>query len=330
MSRKFWLPYTLAIMLLTLLMAEIFRPLAFTPSYAQGDCRTFPETGKQVCGRFLQYWLGAGGLAQQGLPISNEFTEVSDLNGKSYTVQYFERAEFEKHPENQAPYDVLLSQLGKFQFNRKYPNGEPGQSSPPVQPTPTTAASGPKLEVIDYQIVKNSTGDSGSVYGYIKNTGSVELGGIQIVGSFKDAAGKLVGTDSDNAAVLKSGEIWPFELYKGTNFTTVDLQLTSRPATQSDKRFSYRDYQVNDSNIVPPGDYSHAKVVGTVKNIGSLTGNLIEVLVLVTDNDGKTLTVEYTFTEIDELPPGATSPFEISLGIDDVPKYQVFVESFTK
>ncbi|MFL5735444.1 MAG: alpha/beta fold hydrolase, partial [Chloroflexia bacterium] len=38
-----------------------------------------------------------------------------DLNGKPYTVQYFERAVFELHPENAAPYDVLLSQLGTFQ-----------------------------------------------------------------------------------------------------------------------------------------------------------------------------------------------------------------------
>ena len=54
------------------------------------------------------------------LPISDEFTEVSDLNGKPYTVQYFERAVFEYHPENEAPNDVLLSQLGTFQYKARY------------------------------------------------------------------------------------------------------------------------------------------------------------------------------------------------------------------
>ena len=34
---------------------------------------------------------------------------MSDLDGKSYTVQYFERAVFELHPENQPPFNVLLS-----------------------------------------------------------------------------------------------------------------------------------------------------------------------------------------------------------------------------
>jgi hypothetical protein len=64
-------------------------------------------------------------VAQQGYPISDDFQEVSDLDGKTYTVQYFERAVFEYHPENQQPYDVLLSQLGTLQFRRKYPTGDP-------------------------------------------------------------------------------------------------------------------------------------------------------------------------------------------------------------
>ncbi|MDQ6694822.1 MAG: alkaline phosphatase family protein [Chloroflexota bacterium] len=80
-----------------------------------------PQTGHKVGGLFLDYWQQHGGLAQQGYPITDEFTEVSDLNGKPYTVQYFERAVFEYHPENSAPFNVLLSQLGTFQNKAKYP-----------------------------------------------------------------------------------------------------------------------------------------------------------------------------------------------------------------
>ncbi len=89
--------------------------------------RYFPETKHTVSGIFLKYWNEHGGLPQQGYPLSEEFTEVSDLNGLPYTVQYFERAVFEKHPENRPPYDVLLSQLGTFQYRKKYPNGAPNQ-----------------------------------------------------------------------------------------------------------------------------------------------------------------------------------------------------------
>src|SRR5438874_1857332 len=97
--------------------------IKFAPAEAQGGSRYFPETGHTVQGRFLEYWTTNGGLAQQGYPLTDEFQEVSDLDGKPYIVQYFERAVFEKHPENARPYDVLLSQLGTFQYKRKYPNG---------------------------------------------------------------------------------------------------------------------------------------------------------------------------------------------------------------
>ncbi|HEY0068922.1 MAG TPA: erythromycin esterase family protein [Chloroflexia bacterium] len=102
-----------------------------TPARAivtQQDSHTFPETGKTVKGRFLQYWQQNGGLAQQGYPISEEMQERSDTDGKTYTVQYFERAVFELHPENQMPYDVLLSLLGTFEYKRKYSDEDaPGQ-----------------------------------------------------------------------------------------------------------------------------------------------------------------------------------------------------------
>ncbi|HEX9990951.1 MAG TPA: erythromycin esterase family protein [Chloroflexia bacterium] len=75
-------------------------------------------------GRFLQYWQEHGGLAQQGFPISTEMQERSETDGKTYTVQYFERAVFELHPETQPPHDVLLSLLGVFEYTRKY--GEQG------------------------------------------------------------------------------------------------------------------------------------------------------------------------------------------------------------
>lgn len=97
--------------------------------YAQTGTQTFPETGKTVRGTFLDYWKGHGGLTQQGLPISNEMQEKSDTNGKTYTVQYFERAVFELHSENAAPNNVLLSLLGNFLYKQKYPNSAPGQAA---------------------------------------------------------------------------------------------------------------------------------------------------------------------------------------------------------
>jgi hypothetical protein len=73
----------------------------------------FPETGHTLGGTFYQYWKSNGGLALFGYPISEEFQERNADDGKTYTVQYFERNRFEYHPENKGTnYEVLLGLLG--------------------------------------------------------------------------------------------------------------------------------------------------------------------------------------------------------------------------
>ncbi|HMA34568.1 MAG TPA: hypothetical protein VKY74_08810 [Chloroflexia bacterium] len=119
-----------AIMLITIgMVAGMLLTLTWGAysSHAQtaAGCQAFPQTGHMICGKFLDYWQSHGGLTQQGYPLSEEFTETSDLNGKPYTVQYFERAVFEYHPENQPPYNVLLSQLGTFLGKANYSKGFP-------------------------------------------------------------------------------------------------------------------------------------------------------------------------------------------------------------
>lgn len=71
----------------------------------------FVETGHYLRGSFLKYWQAKGGLAIFGLPLSEEFQEKT-AEGQLYTVQYFERARFEFHPEKPEEYRVLLGRLG--------------------------------------------------------------------------------------------------------------------------------------------------------------------------------------------------------------------------
>jgi hypothetical protein len=95
------------------------------PQGGPGSGVCFPETGHCVRGAFYDYWEKNGALAQQGYPISPEFDEISPFDGKTYRVQYFERARFEHHPEKPAPHDVLLGLLGVEQFEARYPGGTP-------------------------------------------------------------------------------------------------------------------------------------------------------------------------------------------------------------
>jgi hypothetical protein len=72
----------------------------------------FEQTGHYVPGTFFGYWNANGGLAQFGYPLSEVISEKLE-DGNTYQVQYFERARFELHPENQPPYNVLLGQFGR-------------------------------------------------------------------------------------------------------------------------------------------------------------------------------------------------------------------------
>jgi hypothetical protein len=80
------------------------------PAPAPGNCRMFPETSHQVCGRMLEYWEQNGGLPVFGFPITAQVAE--QVEGQTVQAQLFERNRLELHPENAPPYDVLLGRLG--------------------------------------------------------------------------------------------------------------------------------------------------------------------------------------------------------------------------
>jgi hypothetical protein len=82
----------------------------------------FPETGhnltdltadRRTVVNFGRYWENHGGLRQFGYPITEIFPEQLE-DGRTYLVQYFERARFEYHPEHAGtPSEVLLGQFGR-------------------------------------------------------------------------------------------------------------------------------------------------------------------------------------------------------------------------
>jgi spore germination protein YaaH len=77
------------------------------------EARYYPETGHNLGGAFLNYWEANGGLFSFGYPITEELREINPEDGKTYTVQYFERGRFEHHPEHEGTqFDVLMGLLG--------------------------------------------------------------------------------------------------------------------------------------------------------------------------------------------------------------------------
>jgi hypothetical protein len=97
-----------------------------------GDRRYFTETGHNLLNGFKQFWDANGGLAQFGYPLTEEFTERNPADDHTYTVQYFERARFEWHPDTST---VALGKIGQEVFTT---NGKPGGTplDPPANLTP--------------------------------------------------------------------------------------------------------------------------------------------------------------------------------------------------
>ncbi len=96
----------------------------FPKDESRQGCRFFEDTGHTICGDILSHWRAHGleldgqpgkseaeSLALFGKPISEVRQE--NLNGELFMVQWFERARFEQHPENDPPYHVLLGLLGE-------------------------------------------------------------------------------------------------------------------------------------------------------------------------------------------------------------------------
>jgi hypothetical protein len=83
------------------------------PPRSGPNTRYFPETRHNLSNGFKAYWEQNGGLRLFGLPLTEEYRERNPADGREYTVQYFERARFEYHPEFRGtPYEVQLGLLG--------------------------------------------------------------------------------------------------------------------------------------------------------------------------------------------------------------------------
>ncbi|NJP05741.1 MAG: hypothetical protein HC837_09030 [Chloroflexaceae bacterium] len=121
----------------------------FERSGPQPDCPFFETTGQSICGRFLEAWRANGieldgqpgyseieNLALFGLPISQPITDTLS-DGNTYQVQWFERARFEYHPQQDVPFQVLFGLLGNE--IQQAPPSTPPEPDQPAQPAPPAA-----------------------------------------------------------------------------------------------------------------------------------------------------------------------------------------------
>ena len=89
-------------------------PRVQSPTQPDPGRTYFPETGHTLSGKIGEYWWAHTGITNFGYPISEPVQEVSQADGKTYLVQYFQRTRLEYHPEHAGtPYEIQLGLLGR-------------------------------------------------------------------------------------------------------------------------------------------------------------------------------------------------------------------------
>lgn len=110
LRRSWWLPILIALAIVSLAGATLGIPTtrAALPGKVGPDRVYFPQTGHYVGYAFLDYWRTHGETDILGYPLTDELEDPD--TGR--TIQYFERAVFEWHPELGPDWNVQLQLLG--------------------------------------------------------------------------------------------------------------------------------------------------------------------------------------------------------------------------
>jgi hypothetical protein len=251
----------------------------FPKGQQQDGCLFFAESGHTICEPFLSVWRANGleldgtrGKSQQeslalfGLPLSEPQSETLS-DGKTYTVQWFERARFELHPENQPPFDVLLGLLGN-EVRTSEPSATP-TPAPPPSPAPSqydgywdgqapenaritfTVSNGHVIFIqIDAECGRNSSSFSSRQNAPISDAGfQVTNSLFSVAGTFADggASGTLQITSPDITCGGLLGGAWTAQfggpalldgLWRGTMGNAADFSFYVNRGIVTDVRIS--------------------------------------------------------------------------------------------
>jgi peptide/nickel transport system substrate-binding protein len=224
----------------------------------------FPETGHTLSGKLLEYWWRYGGLAQFGYPLSEPFEEISRADGKPYTVQLFERARMELHPEKPAPYEVELGLLGVEQVGMRAMRAEELPVAPPggVQTSRESITIGQTQQPADLTVFNNSIA-AFRIRSLIEDglVGRDAIGNLfpliaWYVPTIENGGAKFVGVGRDRQMQVKYKLRRGIKWSDGKDVTSKDVifayQLIMNPNSPTVSRDEYRKVQ----NVDNPDRYT--------------------------------------------------------------------------
>jgi peptide/nickel transport system substrate-binding protein len=203
---------------------------SFAAPANQGNTRHFPETNQDVSGRFLEVWVGGRAFAESlyinGFPISDVHAEQSLNDGKIYQMQWFERARFESHPENKAPYDVLLGLLGSFAAE--------GRKDIPFQPIANPGAGSHYVPETKHTVGDSSEGGT-TIYTFWSKYGGIAQFGYPLSQPFQEVTKETDPKVAGKSFLVQYFERQRFEYHpelKGTAFEVLLGRLGAEQQNQ--------------------------------------------------------------------------------------------------
>jgi hypothetical protein len=193
----------------------------------------------------------------------------------------------------------------------------PKPTNTPLPPTATLlppTPSKPPLEILSHQ----SYTDAGwfHIVGEARNNTNGPMQFVKIVATLYDKDNKVVGTTFTytDLDVIPAGGKSPFELGtdKWTGTTQYKVQVEGRAGGSS-----RQDLVISSHKSYKDGDWLH--VQGEVKNTGTTPATFVKVIITLYDANGNVAGKLFTYTTLDTIPAGGTSPFDS--GTDHWPNF---------
>ncbi|HMQ30523.1 MAG TPA: sortase [Chloroflexaceae bacterium] len=225
----------------------------------------FAQTGHTLGGAFLTFWQRNGGLATFGLPLSQPFEELSEQDGRPYTVQYFERARLELHPANPPAYQVQLGHLGRRYLEANpppaaadLPADSPSRAWDGLRPTRVrlprvgvdTAVVSAGFSLGEWDVPRHTAVHYWPIAGYPGTAGNIILAGH--VGYEGEIFSRLPGVQQGDEILLGAGDTERRYIVREVLTVLPSETWVMRPTP---------DEQLTIITCVPVGVYSHRLIV---------------------------------------------------------------------
>lgn len=218
--------------------------------------------------------------------------------------------------EAMAQYGVEPGQLADLRETAMAELRQSMTETEPVAEAETEAAPAeagpPPLEIVATHDYIDSI-DYLHIVGEVANRSDKPQAFVKVTVTLYDEAGTVIDTDFTYTTIdiVPPGQTVPFQLSTDqyANLADYKVQVQGRPADE----LPYAGLSVvNQSDYVNDIGYRH--IVGEVSNGGQASAEFVQIVATLYDEAGQIVGTDFTYADLDVLPPGGTSPFELSIG----------------